>query len=393
MGYYDNSNQFQRVVIILITALVAAVIGGMFVLTLSPALVRAGILPQEYFVGRDAALSEEKGPEQTVSVNVNNDITEAVRKARPAVVGVVNYKQTQDPFSPEAVPQGTGSGIIFEKRRDRALVVTNYHVIQGANRVAVVIQPEKNNDPTEVEAKVLGGDKPTDLAVLEMDASHVKHVATFGNSDKLKAGEPAIAIGNPLGLEFSQSVTAGVISSPHRNFRIDETMSMDVIQTDAAINPGNSGGALINTAGQVIGINSLKIAQQGIEGLGFAIPVNDAKPIINDLIQHGEVRRAYLGIGLEDLVAIPRQAWETELNLPDSINYGSVVLQVEPGTGASKGDIKVRDVIVAVDGKKINNTSELRSYIWKEKSIGDEMKVTLYRNGKKQQKTITLQEE
>ncbi|OYD07945.1 S1C family serine protease [Paludifilum halophilum] len=391
MGYYDHSDRIRRGVVIFITALVSAVIGGMVVLTVSPVLVRAGVLPEQFFLGKGPSLAEEKGAEKTVSVNVDNDITRAVEKVRPAVVGVINYTQNRDPFSQEPEQQGTGSGIIFRKEDGKALVVTNYHVIKGASKVGVVI-PKKNNEGKPVEAEVLGGDEATDLAVLQMPDDKVDTVAEFGNSDKLKAGEPAIAIGNPLGLEFSQSVTTGVISSPQRNFRISDTMSMDVIQTDAAINPGNSGGALVNAAGQVIGINSLKIAQQGIEGLGFAIPANDAKPIINDLIRYGEVRRPYLGIGLEDLEAVPRQAWESELNLPDNVTKGSVVLEVVPGSGADKGGLEARDVIVALDDQKIRSSSELRSYLWKEKEIGESIKITLYRDGKKLTKTVELTE-
>ncbi|GGE05845.1 serine protease [Marinithermofilum abyssi] len=373
------------------TALAAAVIGGLLVLLLTPALIQSGILPEQYFAGRGPAFTDENGPEKSVKVNVNTDITEAVEKVRPAVVGVVNLKKTDDPFSQKIVPQGTGSGIIFRKEDGKALVVTNHHVIAGAAEVGVVISNRSDGKP--VRAKVLGSDQPTDLAVLEIPAKYAKAVAPFGNSNNIKAGEPAVAIGNPLGLEFSQSVTAGVISSPHRNIQVSETMSMDVIQTDAAINPGNSGGALVNVAGQVIGINSLKIAEQGVEGLGFAIPANDAKPIINDLIQYGEVRRPYLGIGLRDLEAVPQEAWKSELNLPDNVTDGIVVLDVQPGTGAFKAGLRKLDVIVALDGKRMRNSSELRSYLWKNKKAGDDMEVTFYRNGKKMTKTVTLTKE
>ncbi|PTX62437.1 serine protease Do [Melghirimyces profundicolus] len=389
MGYYDNSDRFRQGWVIFLTAVISAVIGGLLVLTLSPALVRAGLLPQQYFAGGTPFLAEGQGPTKTVSVDVNNDITKAVQKARPAVVGVVNLQRSDDPFSQETVQRGTGSGVIFDKKGDKALVVTNHHVIEGANQIGVVIPGEKNGGHT-VEAKLLGSDPPTDLAVLEIPANYVKEVAEFGNSDKIKAGEPAIAIGNPLGLEFSQSVTSGVISSPHRQIQVSETMDMDVIQTDAAINPGNSGGALVNAAGQVIGINSLKIAQQGVEGLGFAIPANDAKPIINNLIQYGEVRRPFLGVSLKDVETIDPRTRSSELNLPDSVDQGTVVLDVTPGSGADKAGLERLDVIVQLDGKKIRNGSELRSYLWKEKKIGAKMKVTFYRDGAKKTTTVTL---
>src|SRR5690606_19607970 len=245
----------------------------------------------------------------------------------------------------------------------------------------------------QVTAKVLGSDEISDLAVLEIPDRHVKAVANFGDSDAIKAGEPAIAIGNPLGLEFSQSVTVGVISSPHRSIDVAESMSMDVIQTDAAINPGNSGGALVNAAGQVIGINSLKVAEQGVEGLGFAIPVNDAQPIITDLIQHGRVLRPYLGITLMDLQAIPQEYWTTELGLPDSVTAGVVVRDVMSGTSAAKAGLQTRDVIVALDDQKIQSGSELRKYLYKEKKIGDQVRITFYRNGSKKTATTTLMQQ
>lgn len=390
MGYYDSSDRFRRGIVIFITAVISAVIGGLLVLTLSPALVKAGVLPQQYFAGKTPPFTEGGGgPNQSVSVDVNSDITQAVKKARPAVVGVVNLQQSGDPFTQEPVQKGTGSGVVFDKQGDNALVVTNHHVIQGASQIGVVIENKDGGSQT-VEAKLLGSDQPTDLAVLQIPAKYVKKVADFGNSDKLKAGEPALAIGNPLGLEFSQSVTSGVISSPHRQIKISETLDMDVIQTDAAINPGNSGGALVNAAGQVIGINSLKIAQQGVEGLGFAIPVNDAKPIINDLIQYGEVRRPYLGVALKDVASIDPRARSADLNLPDSVEEGVAVLEVTPGSGADKAGLQRLDVIVQLDGKKISSASRLRSYLWEEKEIGDKLKVTYYRDGEKRTSTVNL---
>jgi serine protease Do len=306
---------------------------------------------------------------------------------QPAVVGVVNL-QRDNPFQPEALQQGTGSGIIFDKSNGKARIVTNHHVIAGADHVQVVLS--NGDEPKQVTAKVLGSDDISDLAVLEIPDEDVKAVATFGDSDAVKAGEPAIAIGNPLGLEFSQSVTVGVISSPKRSIDVAESMSMDVIQTDAAINPGNSGGALVNAAGQVIGINSLKIAEQGVEGPGFAIPVNDAQPIMNDLIQHGRVLRPYLGITLMDLQAIPQEYWSTELNLPDSVTAGVVVRDVMSGTSAAKAGLRSRDVIVALDDQPIRSGSELRKYLYKNKKIGDRIRITFYRDGSKQTVTATL---
>jgi serine protease Do len=386
VGYYDDQtgSRGRGLASLLFTSLISAVIGGLIVLLLTPALSRAGLLPAS--PGGEAA-NNRFAEKKSITVDVTTDITKAVERVQPAVVGVVNL-QRDNPFQPEALQRGTGSGIIFDKENGKARIVTNHHVIAGADHVQVVIS--NGDNAKHVTAKVLGSDDISDLAVLEIPDNHVKAVADFGNSDAIKAGEPAIAIGNPLGLEFSQSVTVGVISSPKRSIDVAESMSMDVIQTDAAINPGNSGGALVNVAGQVIGINSLKIAEQGVEGLGFAIPVNDALPIINDLIRHGRVLRPYLGITLIDLQAIPQEYWATELDLPSSVNAGVVVRDVMSGTPAAKAGLRSRDVIVALDDQPIHSGSELRKYLYKEKKIGDEIRITFYRDGSKETVTTTL---
>lgn len=167
---------------------------------------------------------------------------------------------------------------------------------------------------------------------------------------------------------------------------------MEVIQTDAAINPGNSGGALINTAGQVIGINSMKVSKEGVEGLGFAIPANEAQPILDQLIQYGKVKRPFMGIALKDLDTIAATDRQITLQLPDSVTDGVVILDVTPSSSASKAGLRRLDVIVALDDERIKNGSQLQSYLQKEKKIGERMKVTYYRNGKKQNTTVTLQE-
>ncbi len=387
MGYYSESNNNQpgrRSLFFL--SLVAAIIGGLIVLLFVPALIRLGFFSapaeQQQMLGQFSNT-------QTTSVKVNSQITQAVNKVRSAVVGVENFGKSDDPFSTENVKQGTGSGIIFEKSDGKALVVTNYHVIEGNKKVQVVI-PLSNNQSKTAVAKVLGFDQLTDLAVLEINSAGVTEVAQFGNSDTLQAGEPAIAIGNPLGPQFSQSVTVGVISSPKRTIDVTETNATDVIQTDAAINPGNSGGALVNAAGQVVGINSLKIAESGVEGLGFAIPANDARPILEQLIKFGHVPRPYIGVQLYDLQEMLPSAWDT-LKLPKSVQEGVLIRGVEPATPASKAGIKSRDVIVALDGKPVANSSELRKHLYT-KQIGDTVKITLYRNGKKMDVTVKLEE-
>jgi serine protease Do len=387
MGYYDEQPDYKqpkRSASPIFTSIVSAVIGGLIVLLLSPSLTRMGLLPSV-----DGNLPQTTvGNKQVTSVKVNSDITSAVKKAAPAVVGVINLKRSFNFFETEELQQSSGSGIIFEKIDGKARIITNYHVIQGGSRFKVII-PNGNDKNQEVEARLLGGDQLTDLAVLEISDKYVTAIADLGNSDQLTAGEPAIAIGNPLGL--GQSVTTGVISSPKRAFKVDEQTTTDVIQTDAAINPGNSGGALINISGQVIGINTLKIAEQGVEGLGFAIPINDARPIVEKLIKYGKVSRPYLGVQMVDVADLTQEARQ-QLNLPNNITSGVALYELEPGSPADQAGMEPGDVITALDGQTVKSGSDIRQYMYTKKAVNDKMEVTYFRDGKKQTATITLGE-
>lgn len=387
MGYYDQpqgTNGGNRSTSPII-ALVSGVIGGLIVLFITPFLMKNGLFSSQQDNPNAANII---GPTTITSVKVNSNVIDAVKKAQPAVVGIVNLKRSDDPFNPEQIQQSAGSGIIYGKRNGKAYIVTNYHVIEGGSEIKVVISTG-NNQNKEVNAKVLGNDPITDLSVLEINDKYMTAVAEFGNSDALTAGEPAIAIGNPLGL--GQSVTVGVISSPKRSIDVNESMATDVIQTDAAINPGNSGGALVNISGQVIGINSLKIAESGVEGLGFAIPVNEARPIIDQLIKNGQVNRPYLGVRLVDLKQFPHYFW-SETGLPSNVTSGVVIWDLEPGKPAHLAGLRSKDVIVALDGKTVTSSSELRKYLYNNKQIGDKVEVTYYRGSKKQTATLVLSE-
>jgi serine protease Do len=386
LGFYDDPPDFQqprRRLSIFLVAVISAAIGGLMVLLLAPLLYQSGVIPQT-----EPPLNLNNGPIQTTNVKVNSQITDAVTKVQPAVVGILNFRQSDDPFNPEKVQQGTGSGIIYERGNGKARVITNNHVIQNSSEVRVVITTSDDKSRT-IPAKILGKDEITDLAILEISDQYVTALASFGNSDTLKAGEPAIAIGNPLGL--GQSVTVGVISSPRRAIDVNQYMATDVIQTDAAINPGNSGGALINVAGQVIGINTLKIAESGVEGLGFAIPANDARPVIRDLVQYGRVLRPFLGISYVDLQYLPQGVWK-DLRLPASVEGGIAITGAEFGRPAAQAGLKPKDVIVALDDQPIHSGTELRKYLYKHKKIGDAIKVTYYRNGKQATTSATLSE-
>lgn len=321
----------------------------------------------------------------TFASSDNASIADIVEELSPTIVGVINLQQLNNQFNfhSQNVQAGTGSGVIFHKDDQYAYIITNNHVIEGANEVEVSLY-----DGDTVKAEIVGSDALTDLAVLKIDQSYVDKVASFGDSDKLRPGDEVIAIGNPLGLEFSRTVTQGIISAIDRTVSVTTSAGeweLDVVQTDAAINPGNSGGALINASGEVIGINSLKIADERVEGLGFAIPSNDVLPIAEQLIQNGEVKRPFIGIemyDMDDIVPFYRQS------MFGNIEYGIVIAGVKEGSPAAKAGLKVNDVIVGIDGKEVKDTTELRKYLYSEVVPGDTIEIEFYREGKKQSVTL-----
>ena len=275
----------------------------------------------------------------------------------------------------QLMERGTGSGVIYDKA---GYIATNNHVVEGASEIIVSLP-----DGRTVKGKVLGADAVTDLAVVKIDADNLT-VATFGDSDTLQVGEPAIAIGNPLGLEFRGSVTAGVISALNRSIEVGER-KFNLIQTDAAINPGNSGGALVNADGEVVGINSAKFAVSGVEGIGFAIPINTAKPILQELSERGRVARPYLGASLMDQEIADRYGFETNLH------GGIFLVKVVPGSPAAKADIRPGDIILSFNGSKVKRALDLRTALSKCK-VGDRAEVTIMRNGQRESRTVVLEE-
>jgi serine protease Do len=330
--------------------------------------------------------------ENHVNVDITTQVTEVVETVSHAVVGVTNIQLQADFWQQQnGNEQGTGSGVIYKIDEDYAYVVTNYHVIEGADTVEVVLV-----DETNIEAEVLGSDMFSDLAVLRMASSNVDTVAEMGSSDQLKVGEPAIAIGNPLGHMFSGSVTLGIISGTERTIPVDfdqdgrADWQAEVIQTDAAINPGNSGGALINMEGQLIGINSMKINQTAVEGIGFAIPIDSAGPIIKELEETGEVIRPYLGVEIYSLDEVPQIEWERSLKLPEAVEGGIYIWSIEPFSPADRAGLERLDVITALDGQEVTSAIDLRKILYEEKEIGDDLAVTFYRDGEKQETTLKL---
>ena len=305
----------------------------------------------------------------------NTPVVRAAKEVGPAVVGITNKAVARDWFNNQVqVEQGVGSGVIF---RADGYIVTNYHVIAGAQEIVVSLPDERS-----FTGQVIGADELTDLAVVKIDATDLK-VAEFGNSDDIMVGEPAIAIGNPMGLEFQGSVTSGVISALNRTLDINERQ-LKLIQTDAAINPGNSGGALVNADGKVIGINSAKLAANGVEGMGFAIPINSVRAIVDELMSNGKVLRPYIGVGVFDKESAARQGYRL------NAEKGVYVEEITLNGPADKAGIRRGDLILEIDGKEINKVGELRAVILDHKA-GDTIRVKIERDGSKNDVDVVLE--
>lgn len=318
----------------------------------------------------------------------SNTAVYAANKVLPSIVGIkVDYTVTSN-FSFQSMPQAAsaeGSGIIISSD---GYILTNNHIINSADSSVYYEVSEANsvsvylfNDETAYEAKIIGTDKETDLAVIKIDKDNLT-AAELGDSDSVKIGEFAMAIGNPLGMQ--SSVTSGIISAVNRKVTSSDGNTYTLIQTDAAINSGNSGGALINADGKVIGVNTLKLSGTGIEGMGFAIPINDTVDIYKELIKNGKILRPYIGIAGIDLDEKTAEYY----NFP----VGIYVKQIQSNSPASSSDLKTGDIITAADGNKITTMEELNS-IKKQKNIGDKITLDVFRNNKTIQVEITLGEE
>lgn len=323
----------------------------------------------------------------TTTTKNSDDIAVAdmVEASSKAIVGIVNLQEQTSRYSTDtsAVEAGSGSGVIFKVTSNEAYIVTNNHVIEGASEIEVSLY-----NGEKASAQLIGADALTDLAVLKIDSKDVEGTLEFGDSSTLRAGEDVLAIGNPLGLEFSRTVTQGIVSATDRTITVTTSAGeweLNVIQTDAAINPGNSGGALLNSSGQVIGINSLKISEDGVEGLGFAIPSNDVVPIVNQLIESGQITRPYMGVSLAGLEELPQMYLQ---EVPETVTEGAMVMQIDSSSAAAKAGLAVGDVIVNIDDVKVTNSNDLRKYLYNDLSVGDEITLKVYSKG--QEKTVTM---
>jgi len=346
------------------------------------------------------ATNNNSGTVTQTSYKNENSTTQAVNKVKDAVVSIITYSSNSrqssvfnaDEANSDSDNQqiaSEGSGVIYKKNDKDAYLVTNTHVINGASKVDIRLA-----DGTKVPGEIVGSDTFSDIAVVKISSEKVTTVAEFGDSSQLSVGETAIAIGSPLGSEYANTVTQGIISSLNRNVSLKsedgQAISTKAIQTDTAINPGNSGGPLINIQGQVIGITSSKIASNGgtsVEGLGFAIPSNDAQNIIKQLESDGKVTRPALGIQMVNLSNVGASDLR-KLNIPSGLTSGVVVRSVQNNMPAN-GHLQKYDVITKVDDKEIASSTDLQHALYNH-AIGDTIKVTYYRNGKEETTSIKL---
>jgi len=378
------SKKIGQLLLIILISFFSGVLGSLTILQLNP--------KQETNTQNSTTITQ-------TSVKNENSTTKAVDKVKDAVVSIITYSansqnslfgygESDTDTNTEQV-SSQGSGVIYKKDGEYAYIVTNTHVINGAKKVDIRLA-----DGTKVPGEIVGTDTYSDIAVVKISSEKVSAVAEFGDSSQLTVGETAIAIGSPLGSEYANTVTQGIISSLNRTVSLKsedgQAISTKAIQTDTAINPGNSGGPLINIQGQVIGITSSKIATNGgtsVEGLGFAIPSNDAIKIIEQLENNGKVTRPALGIQMVNLSNLSTTDLQ-KLKLPDSITSGVAVRSVQSNMPAN-GHLEKYDVITKVDGNPITSATELQNALYSH-SVGDEMTITYYRNGKEETTTIKL---
>jgi serine protease Do len=369
----------------------AGIIGSVLTLTVLPQtdyyqnLAQPGIEQSAGDNGQTETVSDSEITPTTVSTGAGSDIANIVEDASESIVGIVNYQERSNRYTgaSQEAKAGTGSGVLFKKEGDSAYIITNNHVIEGASTIEVSLY-----DGEKTEAELIGADPLTDLAVLKIDGKYADNLLEVGDSSALRAGEQVIAIGNPLGLDLSRTVTQGIVSAVDRTISVDTSAGksqLNVIQTDAAINPGNSGGALLNSKGELIGINSLKIANSGVEGLGFAIPSKDFMPIVNEIIETGKVERPYIGIGMTNLADVPRHYLG---NLPEKVESGVIVASIDGTSAAAEAGIKEGDVITELNGQPVESPADLRRLLYADLKVGDQIELTVFRGD--EEKTISL---
>ena len=372
----ERVNKMKKTVISVISG---AVIGGMISSIMTFSMV--GYMKKDNVVQMNESHYSQSFSEMELLTQGTEkevlDVEEIAKRVGPSIVGISCKSIVQSYFGAQESASG-GSGIIIDSSGH---IVTNYHVIEGASEIKV-----KLNTGNEYAATVVGGDEKTDIAVIKITSKEELKVATIGNSDEVEVGSLAVAIGNPLASELFGTVTAGVISGVNRTMTVGQR-DMNLIQTDAAISPGNSGGALINKYGEVIGINSVKLVDDAAEGLGFAIPMNEAAPIIQDLMKYGYVKgRPMIGVSVREITK--ELAYYNNL----LIDYGLYVMSVTEGSAAEKAGLTRGDIIIKFKGEKVTTSSQLNKIRDKHKA-GDKVSMTIMRGNKELTLSLVLTED
>lgn len=364
-------------------AVISSVVSSIVTVTLFSFIMQPSALPLA-----NAAGSGGGGTQTAQAADPYDRIIQAAAKVRPSVVSIVNHK-TGSSLSME--DSALGSGVIFKKEDGKAYIMTNHHVVEGASDLEIVTVDGETH-----KAKLVGKDRVSDIAVLSVqDEKGIGPAAELGDSSKLQRGQTVLAIGNPLGL--GGTLTSGIVSYTDRILPVSINQDgvydweQNVIQTDAAINEGNSGGALADLNGKLVGINTMKISDTGVEGLGFAIPMNEVMKTVDSLLLNGKVSRPYLGVYTVDLsnpYAPLDDEQRKDLKLPSHVDSGVVVL--EASGPASDAGMKLNDVITEFDGQKITSTLDLRKYLYDKKKIGDTIEITFYRDGNAEKVSVKL---
>ena len=317
----------------------------------------------------------------TTSELVENSISSSVDKVYGSTVAIT--------ASANGKAISTGTGFIYKKSGNLAYIMTNNHVIDGADSAQI----EFNDSDKKIDAKIVGGDKYADIAVLTIPDSDEYEAVEIGDNETLKLGDTIFTVGTPMGTSYKGTVTKGILSGKDRMVEVNVSGSaadyyMKVIQIDAAVNPGNSGGPLCDVSGNVIGVISLKIVEDTVEGMGFAIPIEDALNYASLIEQGGTISRPYVGISMLDL-SEEYYLWQNRINIPEGVEEGIAVVSVESGSPADKAGLKKGDIIVSLDGEDTGSLAEFRYELYKH-NVGDKVEVEFYRDGKMQKATITL---
>jgi len=376
MDYYYYSKGKNSAWKYIIVGLVGALIGGLIAAYIAPVYLYGNIIPWPEL---PPSLQDDTGNSRNSRIDLPQNQGDSIipviaREITPAVVGISTVEIQYDLFFRPVESMSVGSGVIVDPN---GYILTNDHVVGRARKITVIL-----SDGRHYDAKRLWSDPTLDLAVIKIKAEDLK-VAPLGDSDRLAVGELAVAIGNPLGLRFQRTVTAGIISALERSLPVGNVIMQDLIQTDASINPGNSGGPLINSRGEVIGINTVKASEA--EAMGFAIPINLAKPIVKSIIEHGRFIKPWLGIsGIDREIA-------AYYNTKVKIDRGILVGGVEPGSPAYKGGIREGDIITHIQGQEINTMAKLRMVLYN-LEVGQTVEIRVLRDNKERIISVTLEE-